>query len=63
MTELCQLEGHALKWQLAYIGPKVGYFGHSGVVSVEVLDSQLPKYWTLCQQMGDSVLLSELYFW
>ena len=29
----------------------------SGVVSVEVLDSQLPKHWTLCQQMGDSVVL------
>ena len=29
----------------------------SGVVSVEVLDSQLSKHWTLCQQMGDSVLL------
>ena len=21
-------EGHALKWQLAYFDPKVGYFGH-----------------------------------
>ena len=29
----------------------------SGVVSVQVLDSQLPKHWTLCQQMGDSVIL------
>ena len=28
MTELCQLEGRALKWHLAYFGPKVGYFGH-----------------------------------
>ena len=27
------------------------------VVSVEVLDSQLPKHWTFCQQMGDSVIL------
>ena len=25
MTELCQLEGRT---QLAYFGPKVGYFGH-----------------------------------
>ena len=23
-----QLESRALKWQLAYFGPKVGYFGH-----------------------------------
>ena len=22
------LEGRTLKWQLAYFGPKVGYFGH-----------------------------------
>ena len=28
MTELCQLEGRTLKCQLAYFGPKVGYFGH-----------------------------------
>ena len=28
MTKLCQLEGRMLKWQLAYFGPKVGYFGH-----------------------------------
>ena len=28
MTKLCQLEGRALKWQLAYFGPNVGYFGH-----------------------------------
>ena len=28
MTDLCQLEGRTLKWQLAYFGPKVGYFGH-----------------------------------
>ena len=28
MTELCQLEGRAKKWQLAYFGPKVDYFGH-----------------------------------
>ena len=27
MTELCKLEGRVLKWQLAYFGPKVGYFG------------------------------------
>ena len=33
------------------------YVRYSGVVSVEVLDSQLPKHWTLCQQMGDSVIL------
>ena len=26
MTDLCQLEGRTLKWQLAYFGPKVGYF-------------------------------------
>ena len=26
MTDLCQLEGHTLKWQLAYFGPKVGNF-------------------------------------
>ena len=25
---LCQLEGRTLKWQLAYFGPIVGYFGH-----------------------------------
>ena len=29
----------------------------SGVVSVKVLDAQLPKHWTLCQQMEDSVIL------
>ena len=28
MMELCQLEGRVQKWQLAYFGPKVGYFGH-----------------------------------
>ena len=28
ITDLCQLEGRTLKWQLAYFGPKVGYFGH-----------------------------------
>ena len=28
MTELCQLEGRTLKLQLAYFGPRVGYFGH-----------------------------------
>ena len=28
MTEFCQLEGRVLKWQLAYFGLKVGYFGH-----------------------------------
>ena len=28
MTDLCQLEGRTLKWQLAYFGTKVGYFGH-----------------------------------
>ena len=33
------------------------YVRDSGVVSVEVLDSQLPKQWTFCQQMGDSVIL------
>ena len=27
MTELCKLEGSTLKWQLAYVGPKIGYFG------------------------------------
>ena len=26
MTELCQLEGHPLKRQLVYFGPKVDYF-------------------------------------
>ena len=26
--DLCQLEGRALKWQLSYFGPKVGYFVH-----------------------------------
>ena len=26
-------------------------------MSVELLDSQLPKHWTLCQQMGGSVIL------
>ena len=26
-------------------------------MSVEVLDSQLPKHWTLCQEIGDSVIL------
>ena len=30
---------------------------NSGVVSVEVIDSQLPKHWKLCQQMGDRVIL------
>ena len=35
----------------------VYYVRDSGVVSVEVLDSQLPKHWNLCQQMGDSVIL------
>ena len=30
----------------------------SGVVSVAVLDSQLPKHWTLCQHMGDWGTLS-----
>ena len=35
----------------------VYYVRDSGVVSVEEFDSQLPKHWTLCQQMGDSVIL------
>ena len=35
----------------------VHYVRDSGVVSVEVFDSQLPKHWTFCQQMGDSVIL------
>ena len=35
----------------------VYYVCDSGVVSVEELDSQLLKHWTLCQQMGDSVIL------
>ena len=35
----------------------VHYVRDSGVVSVEVLDSQLPKHWTLYQQMGDSIIL------
>ena len=35
----------------------VYYVRDSGVVSVEELESQLPKHWTLCQQMGDSVIL------
>ena len=35
----------------------VYYDRDSGVVSVEELDSQLPKHWTLCQQMGDNVIL------
>ena len=35
----------------------VYYVRDNGVVSVEELDSQLPKHWTLCQQMGDSVIL------
>ena len=26
ITELCQLECHALKWQLAYFGPKMAIF-------------------------------------
>ena len=30
----------------------VHYVRDSDEVSVEVLDSQLPKHWTLCQQMG-----------
>ena len=30
----------------------VHYVRDSGVVSVEVLDSQLPKHWTLCQKWG-----------
>ena len=34
----------------------VYYVRDSGVVSVEELDSQLPKHWTLCQQMWDSVI-------
>ena len=35
----------------------VHFVRDSGVVNVEVLDSQLPKHWTFCQQMGDSVIL------
>ena len=35
----------------------VHYVRDSGVLSVEVLDSQLPKHWTLCQQMGNIVIL------
>ena len=35
----------------------VHFVRDSGVVSVEVLDSQLLKHWTFCQQMGDSVIL------
>ena len=35
----------------------VHYVCDSGVVSVKVLDSQLPKHWTFCQQMGESVIL------
>ena len=35
----------------------VYYVRDIGVVSVEVLDSQLPKHWTFYQQMVDSVIL------
>ena len=35
----------------------VHYVRDSGVVSVLVLESQLPKHWTFSQQMGDSVIL------
>ena len=35
----------------------VYYVRDRGVVSVKVLDSQLPKHLTLCQQMWDSVIL------
>ena len=35
----------------------VYYIRDSGVMSVEELDSQLPKHWTLCQQMGDTAIL------
>ena len=28
MTELRPLEGVAPKWQLAYFGPRIGYYGH-----------------------------------
>ena len=28
MTELRPLKGVVPKWQLAYFGPKIGYFGH-----------------------------------
>ena len=32
----------------------IHYVRDSCVVSVKVLDSQLPKHWKFCQQMGDS---------
>ena len=35
----------------------VHYVLDNGVVHVEVLDSQQPKHWSLCQKMGDSVIL------
>ena len=35
----------------------VHYVRGSGVVSVELLDSQLPKHWPFFQQMGDSAIL------
>ena len=35
----------------------VYYVRDIGVVSVEVLDSQLPKHWTFYQQLVDSVIL------
>ena len=35
----------------------VHYVRDSGLVRVEVPYSQLRKHWTLCQQIGDSVIL------
>ena len=37
MTELCQLEGCARKWQLAYFGLKVDYYGHIFKISTSNL--------------------------
>ena len=36
MIDLCQLEDRTLKWQLAYFGPKVGYFGHIFKISTSI---------------------------
>ena len=43
MTELCQLEGFALKWQLASFGAKVGYFGHLFLRSKISTSNLLPE--------------------
>ena len=54
MTKLCQLDDCALKWQLAYFGPKVGYFGH--IFSASGLCSLYARAKVLYRRLVDDVV-------